>query len=38
MGKSYRDLIAWQKAIEFVLAIYAVTSRFPKEELYGLTS
>jgi four helix bundle protein len=38
IGKSYRDLIAWQKSIEFVSAIYAVTSRFPKEELYGLTS
>ena len=38
MGKSYRDLIAWQKAIELVVAIYAATGQFPKEELYGLTS
>ena len=38
MGQSYRDLIAWQKAIELVAAIYRVTRTFPKEEVYGLTS
>jgi four helix bundle protein len=32
MTKSYRDLHIWQ------LAIYKVTTGFPKEELYGLTS
>jgi len=38
LGQSYRDLIAWQKGIELVAAIYHVTQTFPKEELYGLTS
>jgi four helix bundle protein len=38
LGQSYRDLIAWQKAIELVAAIYRVTQTFPKDELYGLTS
>jgi four helix bundle protein len=38
MGKSYRDLIAWQKAMDLVTAIYQISSAFPKEELYGLTS
>ena len=38
MGQSYRDLIAWQKGIELVVAIYRITEIFPKEELYGLTS
>jgi four helix bundle protein len=38
LGQSYRDLIAWQKGIELVAAIYHVTKTFPKEELYGLTS
>lgn len=28
----------WEKAHQFTLEIYKVTARFPKEELYGLTS
>ena len=38
MGRSYRDLVAWQKAMSFVTEIYEVTQRFPNEERYGLTS
>ena len=38
MNKSYRDLLAWQKAMDLVTAVYKVTASFPKEELYGLTS
>jgi four helix bundle protein len=38
MGRSYRDLVAWQKAMKFVAEIYAVTQRFPGEERYGLTN
>jgi four helix bundle protein len=38
MGRSYRDLIAWQKAMMFVTQIYEVTQRFPSEERYGLTN
>ena len=34
----YRDLIAWQKAIDLVTAVYEQTKTFPKEELYGLMS
>lgn len=37
-GKNYRDLIAWQKSMDFVEEIYRATDTFPKEELYGLTS
>ncbi len=37
-GKNYRDLIAWQKAMDFVEAVYRVTNGFPREEQYGLTS
>jgi four helix bundle protein len=33
---TYRDLKAWQKAMELVTAIYAATKPFPKEETYGL--
>jgi four helix bundle protein len=36
--KSHRDLIAWQKAMELVVAVYKLSKNFPKEELYGLTS
>jgi four helix bundle protein len=38
MGKSYRDLVAWQKAMDLVASVYRVTSAFPREEIYGLTS
>ena len=36
--QSYRELIAWQKAVELVVTIYDVTKTFPKEEIYGLTA
>jgi four helix bundle protein len=36
--KSYRDLIAWQKAMSLVKAVYMETTHFPKVERYGLTS
>jgi four helix bundle protein len=35
---SYRDLVAWQKAVELVTHIYQLTRKFPKDELFGLTS
>jgi four helix bundle protein len=38
MGQTYRDLVVWQKAMELVTEIYKATERFPKEEIYGLTS
>ncbi len=34
--ESYRDLIVWQRAIQMTLAIYRITSTFPKEEAFGL--
>lgn len=36
--KTYREFIAWQKAMQFVTDTYRVTQLFPKEELFGLTS
>lgn len=36
--KGFRTLKAWQKSYELSLEIYRVTKRFPKAELYGLTS
>ena len=36
--KSFKELLVWQKAHQFVLHIYSYTTTFPKEELHGLTS
>ena len=34
----HTNLIAWQKAMDLVVAVYRATRSFPKEELYGLVS
>ena len=36
MVRTYRDLIAWQKAYALCLAIYRVTKTFPVDERFGL--
>ncbi len=36
--KKYSELIAWQKAMDLTQETYTATGRFPKEEIYGLTS
>ena len=38
MKGSYRDLIAWQKAMSLVTDIYHATEHFPASEMYGLTN
>lgn len=38
MIHSYKELIVWQRAMELVTEVYAVTERFPKDEKYGLIS
>ena len=38
MKSSYRDLIAWQKAMDLVDSIYALVLTFPKYELFGLSA
>jgi four helix bundle protein len=35
---SYRDLVVWKKATELVIQIYELTEKFPRSEIYGLTS
>jgi four helix bundle protein len=37
-AKSFEDLDVWRKAHKIVLDVYALTRRFPKDELFGLTS
>jgi four helix bundle protein len=36
--KDFRKLKVWEKAHKFTLKIYKITEKFPREELYGLTS
>ena len=38
MSFSFKDIIAWQKAHQFVLLVYKVTKSFPEWERYGLCS
>ena len=35
-ARSFRDLVVWRKAHQFVLAVYSFTAGFPKLETYGL--
>ncbi|HZQ94922.1 MAG TPA: four helix bundle protein [Candidatus Sulfotelmatobacter sp.] len=34
--QSYRDLIAWQKAMALAREVYRITETFPRVETYGL--
>ncbi|MGH7137454.1 MAG: four helix bundle protein [Pirellulales bacterium] len=34
---NYRDLIAWQKAMDLTVAVYELSEKFPREEIFGLT-
>jgi len=36
--KDFHNLKVWQKAHGLTLALYQLTARFPREELYGLTT
>jgi len=36
--KHYRDLLVWQKSMILVKSIYDISSAFPQDERYGLTS
>ncbi len=36
--RSYRDLQVWQLGMDLAEACYLLTKRFPKDELFGMTS
>jgi hypothetical protein len=36
-AETFRDLIVWQKAHEYVRAVYEYTTSFPKHETFGLS-
>jgi four helix bundle protein len=38
MASDHKDLIVRQRSMKLVKALYLITQKFPKEELYGLTS
>jgi four helix bundle protein len=35
--RNYRDLQVWKKAHDLTLALYRISQRFPREEIYGIT-
>ena len=37
-SQSFRDVVVWQKAHAFTLAVYRISEPFPKHELFALTS
>ena len=37
-AKTFEDLIVWQKAHRFVLAVYRLSRTFPRSENYGISS
>ena len=37
-ARGFRDLIAWQKAMDLVEGVYRATQGWPRDEAYGLTN
>ncbi|WP_375605450.1 four helix bundle protein [Flavobacterium davisii] len=35
---TYKELIIWQKGIRLVVLVYKLTEKFPRDEIYALTS
>jgi four helix bundle protein len=36
-ARTFKDLLVWQRAHQLALAVYKLTSTFPKHEMFGLT-
>lgn len=36
--RNFKDLEIWQRGLDLATSVYSITSEFPKEEVYGLTS
>jgi four helix bundle protein len=36
--KSFRDLVVWQRSLDFIEEAYRISSRFPADERFGLTA
>lgn len=37
-SSDFKELTVWQKAMDLVTEVYNLTSKYPKEEVYGLIS
>jgi len=37
MIKNFKDLLVWQKSMDFVATIYLLVKQLPKEETYALS-
>lgn len=37
-AEKFQDLLVWRKAHALVLGVYRLTAKYPKHELFGLTS
>ncbi|MEC4686378.1 MAG: four helix bundle protein [Nitrospirota bacterium] len=35
---NYKELIVWQTSDKLAIEVYKVTKKFPKDEIYGITS
>jgi four helix bundle protein len=38
MSYFFKDLVVWQEAKTFALAVYDISDLFPRREIYGMTS
>jgi four helix bundle protein len=38
MASDHEKLLVWQKSMNLVTEIYQISQKFPREEVYGLTS
>jgi len=36
VAQHYKDLVAWQKAMDLVVEVYKVSDGFPRREIYSL--
>lgn len=37
-ASTFKDLVVWQKAHQFVLSVYRFSAGFPRSEIYGLSA
>ena len=38
MGESFKQVVAWQRAVEMTTEVYKLTAEFPSSEKFGLTN
>jgi four helix bundle protein len=36
--RSFRDLEVWERSMELTVIVYRLTQKFPREEMFGITS